>query len=272
MIDLAPSNKRGLVLKSPVMLAAGFAGYSDEYAGLIDFTRIGALVTLPTTMRRRISPRPQRVLEMSAGFLMRRGGTNPGLRAAVSNHERAWKQMGVPVIISLAAEGMGEWGSMARRLEKMSSVAGVELEIEEEMNAAEAIRPVRQMSELPILAKIPVTRAAEIAGECVTAGADALVIGLPPRADAYRDDQVWKGRWYGAGVASLVLRAVRKVKESAPDVPLVACGGIHTTESAREFLSTGASAVQLDSVLFVNPGQVNQMTIDLQLLESQNQS
>ena len=271
MIDLAPSNKRGLVLKSPVMFAAGFGGYSDEYGALVDLTRLGALVTVPTTPRRRLSPRSQRIIEMNAGFLLARGGTNPGLSAAVASHQRTWHQLGLPVIFSLAAESVNQWGDIARRLDKVGAVAGVELEIEEEMSAAEAIRPVRQLSELPILAKIPIARAGEFSMECVTAGANALVIGLPPRADSYKEGAVWKGRWYGAGLAPLALRAVRKVNEQHTGVPLVACGGIHSTQTAREFLAAGATTVQLDSVLFLNPGLANQIIAELQGSSPQNQ-
>ncbi len=263
MIDLAPNNKRGLTLKSPVMLAAGFAGYADEYGDLVELSRAGAIVTMPTTLHRRVSSHDPRVVESRAGFLLSRGGTNPGLGAVLQDRQRAWKQLDIPVIFALAAEGVNEWSELARRLERVHEVAGVELEITEEMDAREVVRAVRQASELPILAKIPIARAVESADECMNAGVDSLVIGSPPRADAEIDMEVWKGRGYGAGLKHVALRAVRKTRDLRLEIPLVACGGIHSLEDTREFFALGVTAVQLDSVLWLDPRRANEIIVSL---------
>jgi dihydroorotate dehydrogenase len=44
-----------------------------------------------------------------------------------------------------------------------------------------------------------------------------------------------------------------------PDAPLIAAGGIHTSDQVNAALATGARAVQLDSVVWVEPGAVGRI-------------
>lgn len=244
------------------MVAAGFGGYGGEYAGLVDLTQMGALVTVPTSVRPRTSPRRPLLYETPGGFLLSRGGANPGMGQALRTYRRVWSHLGLPVILSLAAEGVRDWTQLAHWAQDISMIQGLELEITEEMEPTASLRAVRQACDLPLLAKLPLARAIEMAVECHVAGVDAVVVGLPPRADHVEvnqagEPQVWKGRWYGPGLVSLALRAVRKVREAIPDLPLIACGGIHSAEEAHAFLALGAVAVQLDSVLWLDPRRAN---------------
>ena len=36
--------------------------------------------------------------------------------------------------------------------------------------------------------------------------------------------------------------------------PLIACGGIHTATQAQQILAAGASAIQIDSAIWIEPG------------------
>ena len=60
------------------------------------------------------------------------------------------------------------------------------------------------------------------------------------------------GRLYGRGMLPLALRAVRETLESV-DVPVVASGGVHMVEDARMMLAAGATAVQIDALIWRAP-------------------
>jgi dihydroorotate dehydrogenase len=50
----------------------------------------------------------------------------------------------------------------------------------------------------------------------------------------------------------MALREVQLVREWA-DVPIVAVGGIHSLADAQAFLAAGAAAVQIDTLLWIEP-------------------
>src|SRR5207249_1562805 len=92
-------------------------------------------------------------------------------------------------------------------------------------------------------------------------GADALVCIAPPRGAAMdlSAGQAIEGEVYGPLVKPLALKTLREVAAVAT-VPLVACGGVHTAEDVNEFLAAGAVAVMVDSVVWVDPGSVDELT------------
>ena len=251
MIELAPNWKRSLAINNPILLAAG--GYTT------DATNIGALVTLPTTGRARAGAPMPRVVEVPGGVLMRTGAANPGLSRVLREYRRAWEQSRAPIIVALASQGARAWATMAAQLEGVANVGGIELHFNPTMDAADALRAVRTATELPIFAKLDLDNARAIATDCATAGANALVIGRAPRGMRIVDGKAWYGRLYAPSVMPLALRAVAEIAEVKLDAPIVACGGVHSAEDAREFLAAGACAVEIDSAEWIEPGMAGRM-------------
>jgi len=64
-------------------------------------------------------------------------------------------------------------------------------------------------------------------------------------------------------VKPLVLRVVAEISDLRLEVPLIACGGIHSVEDAREFLAAGANAVEIDSAEWIEPGIAARMATEL---------
>jgi dihydroorotate dehydrogenase len=56
-----------------------------------------------------------------------------------------------------------------------------------------------------------------------------------------------------------LLPRLTDLHQQFPEIPLVACGGIHTPADARACLQLGAAAVQLDTVIFTNPVQTQRI-------------
>lgn len=243
MIELAPNWKRSLAIANPIMLAGGLT---------IDASNLGAFVTLPLTMRARAGASTLRVIEIPGGVLLHTGAANPGLQKVLREHQRVWAQSKIPIIVAFAAQAVNEWATMAQQLGV--NVSGIELHLNPVIDAGSAIRAVRTVTELPILAKLDLENAPAIAVDCLGAGANALVIGRAPRGLRLIDNQKWFGRLYGPVTKPFALRALADIAELKIDAPLIACGGVHSIDDVREFLAAGACAVQIDSAAWLEPG------------------
>ena len=257
MLDLAPNNKRGLALHSPIMVGSGGAGNGDCWAAGLTPDMFAAVVTHPVTLRpRRGRPAP-RLAELPAGFALDAGVHNPGFRRLMDQHRSQWRRLGVPLIVSLAEGEPGDRAWMAERLEEEPTVAGVELPVKEDVNLGElsaAIAAVRRVTTLPLLVKLPSTRAAHLAKACVVAGADALVIGGPPPAlYPTREGALLEGPVGGPIALPFTLRALQKVAALDLETPLIASGGIHRVDDVKLCLEMGAVAVQIRSLLWTDP-------------------
>jgi dihydroorotate dehydrogenase (NAD+) catalytic subunit len=64
-----------------------------------------------------------------------------------------------------------------------------------------------------------------------------------------------RGRLFGPAIFPLALQAVAALKERL-QVPILASGGVYRGEQATALLRAGASAVQLDGVLWTTPEKV----------------
>jgi dihydroorotate dehydrogenase (NAD+) catalytic subunit len=93
--QLAPRNKKGLLLQNPVILASGIAGYgipgdSFTYVQIAEFERLGAFVCKGTTpLPRSGNPQP-RLLKVSSGLVNAVGLHNAGIHAVIEHYAPIW--------------------------------------------------------------------------------------------------------------------------------------------------------------------------------------
>lgn len=257
MIELAPNNKRGLALTSPLMAGSGAVGYGDAWPAGIGPGLFGAIVTPAVSWRPSRGVTGPRLAEVPGGFLLATGDHNPGYRRVVEAHDGTWRRLGVPVIVALAASAPAEWDRLAALLEEETAAAGLELHlphVAHRSDAAAWIAAVRRACSLPLLVKVPTPRAVAVAATCASAGADALVVGTAAlgRAPA-GDGTLISGPLAGPVAFCLTLQALTAVAELQLDLPLVAAGGITRAEHVRQCLEAGAVAVQVRSVVWTDP-------------------
>ena len=267
MIELAPNHKFGLPLKSRVLIAAGFGGYGDAYQGLLDLAAFGAVVTNPITLRPRRGPAQPRLVETKAGFVLETGQQNPGVRKVIRQYGRVWSRLGAPIIAHLPADEPDDLRRTAGALASTEAIAAIELGLPPDSTVPDFERWIKAIGDgchLPRLVKLPPEGTAEMAEVAATTSVDALVIAGPPPGAALspRTGEIVHGYLYGPVMHSLVLEAVQTVA-GLVDLPLVAVGGIHTAAEAEAFLQAGASAVQLDSLLFVDPQAAGEIAVKL---------
>jgi dihydroorotate dehydrogenase (NAD+) catalytic subunit len=261
MIDLAPRHKHGLTLANPVMNAAGTLGFAQEYRGLIRLNALGAFVTNPLTYRPRTPAHSPNAVLMPEGVLVHTGLPNPGVPDALRRWDKEWRRLGTPVIVHLAATTPGETARSLSLLERANGVAGIELGLRDDVSPADLAQLVREaLGGQPLLVRLPVARAVELAPAAARAGADALTIAAPPRIEAATGDRRFSGRLYGVSIFAAALEALRGVAALNLGLPLVGAGGVRTAESAQSMLAAGAAAIQIDDLIWTQPQSVAALT------------
>lgn len=258
MIELTQPRKNSLVVTSPVLFGAGAVGFDGApYRKLIALDKFGALVTPPVTLSLRHPASGPRVVSLPSGFLLHTGLPNPGVTRVLRDYDKKWKRSVLPIILHLVAEAPHKVEQAVQSIERSRVVAAIELGIHEQTTMRELstlLEAARQHTDLPIMVQLPLYNAVPLGEVAQHNGADALVVAAPPRGTA-RDAATGRligGRLYGGWVKAQVLRVVGRVMQYA-ELPIIASGGIHTPEDAEDFLTAGARAIQLDSVVWTQP-------------------
>lgn len=272
-VDIAPGRKNSLVMKNPVMPASGTFSWGIEFARHFEIEALGAVVSKGVTMAPRGGNQQPRVAETPAGMLNSIGLQNIGIEACISEMAPLWARWDVPVLVNIAADTVEEFGEMARMLDGVPGISGLELniscpnvdqggiEIGQDVGAsARATRAAVRNTDLPVIVKITpnVTDPVALALACESEGAAAIcaintVLGLA--IDSRRRKAILpraRGGLSGPAIKPIALRIVYDIAK-AVRVPVIGCGGIGSGEDAVEFLMAGATAVQVGTATFANP-------------------
>jgi dihydroorotate dehydrogenase (NAD+) catalytic subunit len=271
--QIAPNNAKGLKLANPVMTASGTFGYGDEYSELIDIQKLGAIVCKGVFLNPREGNPQPRLVETASGMLNAIGLQGIGIKALVEEKAPEWAGWKVPVIVNIAGDTVEEYWKVAKALEGVAGVSGIEVNIScpnvknggaafglNAETAAQVTRAVRTATTLPVIVKLtPIAGdVAGIAREVEKAGADAVCVANTWRGMAIDIDKKKPvlanitGGLSGPAIKPLALALVYEVA-GVVNIPVIGCGGISTANDALEFLMAGASAVEVGSASFNNP-------------------
>ena len=271
-VELLPGHKQGLSLSNPVMTASGTFANGLEYAKTLDIQRLGAIVSKAITLKPRRGNVQPRIIETAAGMLNSIGLQNIGIDAILRDVAPIWATWRVPVIANIAGESVAHYAELARRLDGVPGVSGIEMNVScpnvesgldfgvDPRAASEVTHAVRRQTDLPLLVKLSpnVTDIVAIASAVADAGADALTLintfpAMRIDIESRRPALGWgSGGLSGPALKPIALRMVYQVAR-ALDIPLIGCGGIVSGEDAVEFLMAGAAAVQVGTATFLNP-------------------
>ena len=257
------------------MVASGCFGYGEEYHRLYDVSQLGAIVTKSISLRPRSGNPTPRIYETPSGMINSIGLQNVGLQAFIEKKMPFLRRLKkVKVIVNLAGESVAEYVELARRLEDVGRIDGLELNIScpncerggiefgvDPKLTAQVVGRVRRVTKRPLVVKLSpnVTDITAIARAAVEAGADILSLINTLLAIAV-DSRSWRpriatvtGGLSGPAVKPVALRMIWQVHRAVPKTPLIGIGGIMTAEDVVEFMLCGASAVQLGTANYVNP-------------------
>src|SRR5262245_39227300 len=115
MTDLATS-LGPLALKNPVLVAAGTFGYGLEFREFFDLKEIGGIITKTLTLAPRDGNPAPRVVETPSGMLNSVGLQNVGVEAFIKEKWPGLRDLGVPVIVSIAGFSTNEFVQAADHL------------------------------------------------------------------------------------------------------------------------------------------------------------
>jgi len=262
----------GIKLKNPVTVASGTFGYGAEFDGLTHIGSLGAIVTKTITLHARVGNKPPRVAETASGMLNAIGLENPGADRFIEEKLPPLKKYGIPVIVSIAAEKIEEYGELAAKLDKVKAAAAVEINIscpnirtsrlfaQDERSTKEVVKAVRAATKKTVITKLSpnVTDVASIAMAAESAGSDALsLVNTFTAMDVDIDKRESRlgnvtGGLSGPAIKPIALfmiwSAYNRVK-----IPIIGMGGIMGWRDAVEFILCGSAAVSVGTANFVDP-------------------
>jgi dihydroorotate dehydrogenase (NAD+) catalytic subunit len=267
----------GIRLKNPVMNASGTFNIR-EADGLIDIKRLGAYIPKSITLHERTGNPVPRICETSSGMLNSIGLENKGVAAFIDQELPFLARAGVPVIVSIAGETIDEFAETVAKLGEakhaQKTVKAVEINVscpnidrggvqfgsQPEM-AALVTAEIKLVSSFPIIVKLTPNTGVfvEAAVAVEEAGADAIslintIFGMSIDIMT-RKPKI--GRGYGGlsgpAVKPIAVKMVYDVSR-AVNIPVIGIGGIMNAGDAIEFLLAGATAVQVGTANFVDPG------------------
>ena len=209
------------------------------------------------------------------------GLDNDGIEVFVQRLLPYLASLGPAIIVSIAGKNQEEFVQMAARLEGVSGIAALELNIScpnvsggvdfgiDTAACEKVVSGVRAACSHPILAKLTpnVTNIADIARAAEAGGADAvsLINTCLAMAVDWRKRRPILGKVLGGlsgpAIKPIALRMVYQVAR-AVRIPVMGIGGIATIDDVMEFLVAGATAVQIGTANFYNP------TVTIQILDA----
>ncbi|MBV9488054.1 MAG: dihydroorotate dehydrogenase [Frankiaceae bacterium] len=274
-----------LVVNDPVFTASGCAAAGQELAAFNDLTAIGGVVTKSIQLRPRAGRATPRMAETPSGMLNSIGLQGPGIDVFIKR-DLAWlEEHEVTAVVSIAGSSVDDYAKLAGKL-RGKPLGMIEVNIScpnvedrgqvfacDRNAAAAVVSAVRRAapSGVPVFAKLSpdVTNIVDIAKACVDAGATGLslintTLGMVIDTTTMRPILAGvTGGLSGPAIRPMALRCVWQVHEALPEVPIFGIGGIRTGLDAFQFILAGASAVQVGTVIFNDPGAPSRISREL---------
>ncbi len=262
-------------LENPVMPASGTFGYGAEYSEFLDLNQLGAIIVKTITLKPRIGSFPHRSTEVPSGFLASIGLQNVGVESFIENKLPYFDDIKAPLIANIGGLSVDEYVKVAETLNRQKRVDAIELNIScpnvdrggmhfgvDPEITRDLVTRVRGVTDKTLIAKLPpmVTDIQLLAEICQQCGADGVSLINSPMGMAIdiKTRRSKLGRNMTGGLAGPAIKpfALYLVWQAckAVDIPVVGIGGISSPEDAIEFLIAGASAIEIGTWNFINPG------------------
>lgn len=263
-----------LRLRNPILAASGTFGYGLEFAHLVNLNRLGGFVTKGLS-REPIEGAPApRLCPTPSGMLNAVGLQNVGVRTFVAEKLPLLRKFDTVVVANVFGYTVDDYVEVIRVLESADGLAGYELNIScpnvkrggmqfgsDPALVSEVVGAARKAAaNRPLWVKLSplVTDIGLIARAAEEAGADALTVAntYPAMALDFRTGRSRLGSSTGGlsgpAIKPISLRLVWETKKTVKS-PIIGLGGVETAEDVLEYLSVGASAVQVGTASFADP-------------------
>ncbi len=287
-VDLA-----GLELQSPIILAAGTAGYADEILDVLKPQVLGAVTGKSITAQPREGHPTWRMVPLRGAMLNAIGLANTGIERFAEHVAPTHKlgRHGVRLIASVAGDTVDSYVRVVSEMDGLDGVDAVELNVScpnvhggadfgvDPKALVELVGAVRAaLPSKPLIVKLPpvatglpgivtIARAAIEAqgvpsGPNGRPGADVLCLANTTPAMAIDPDTRrpritnGTGGLSGPAVHAIVVKLIHDVYRGiARDegVPIIGLGGVSNWREAAEFVLAGASAIGMGTATLADP-------------------
>jgi dihydroorotate dehydrogenase (NAD+) catalytic subunit len=260
-------------LRNPVIVSSGTFGFGEEFEDFFDLNELGAIIPKGISLRPMKGNPPPRIFETEGGIINSIGLQNPGLQEFIKNKLSFYKDLKTHLIINFFGNTQQEYIELARRLDGVPGISGLEMNIScpnvkrggivfgvDPRMAYRLVQAVRKATTLTLIVKLSpnVTDIALMAKSAEQGGADAVSLVNTFRAMAVnihtRKPELGNviGGLSGPAIKPIAVRMVWEASQ-AVRIPIVGMGGIMSAEDAIEFILVGASAIQIGTANLVDP-------------------
>lgn len=283
-------NLCGVELKNPVMPASGTFGSGKEYEEYLDINKLGMVVTKGVAdVPWKGNPSP-RVAETYGGMLNSVGLQNPGVQEFIRKDLPFLQSYDTKTMVNIAGRSIEGYVRVVKELNNQPvdflelniscpniKEGGVTFGTDVDM-AYQATQKVKAASKQPLIVKLSpnVTDIVAVAKACEAAGADGIslintLLGM--KMDIRTRRPLLANTFGGLSGPAIKPVALRMVYQLAKEIqiPIIGIGGIATWEDALEFILAGATAIQVGTANFRNPGAMTEIIEGLEnYLEEEN--
>lgn len=266
----------GVRFKNRVMGASGTVGYGLELRDHLDISRIGAVVTKGVSARPKRGNPPPRIIETPGGVLNSIGLENIGAERFIDDVLPELSRHDTNIIVNIFGDTMSDYSRVAAMFHGVQGVCALEVNLScpnvkkgsiafgrDPATAARLIRKVKRSTDRPIIAKLTpnITDIVPLARSVQKAGADGVslintLIGMA--VDVTKRRAIFRNVTAGLSGPAIKPVALRMVWEAAGElsIPVIGIGGIASATDALEFIMAGASAIQVGTANFIDPGSM----------------
>jgi len=277
-------NIGALRLSSPVLAASGTFGYGVEFAHLVDLNRLGGFVVKGLSREPMAGAPAPRICETPSGMLNAVGLQNIGVRAFVAEKLPQLRKFQTAIIANVFGYTVEDYLAVLRVLEQAEGLAACELNVScpnteqggilfgsDPGQVAAVVSAARRVTRRPLWVKLSpnVTDIAVIARAAEQAGADALTVAntyVAMSVDIHtRKSRLGRltGGLSGPAIKPITLRLVYETSQ-AVRIPVIGLGGIESPADVLEYMICGATAVQVGTANFVDPGSSGRIATGLE--------
>lgn len=263
-----------LAFRNPVLLASGTCGYGSELEDFIDLSDLGGIIVKGTTLEPREGNPYPRMAETASGMLNAVGLQNKGIDYFERNIYPVLARFDTNIIVNVNGNTVEEYSELSDRIDRLEGIHAIELNIScpnvkrggmifgtNTSSAREVIAAVRKVYHRTLIVKLSpnVTDITEFARISEDEGADAVslintLLGMAVDSRTMKPRlSTITGGLSGPAVKPVALRMVWQAA-NAVKIPVIGVGGIMDADDALEFILAGATAVQIGTATFIDPG------------------
>ena len=274
-----------LVLKNPVTVASGTAGYGEELSQYMDISKIGAIFTKGLSIQPRKGNPGNRIHETASGVLNSIGLENVGLEVFLDKKLPFLLKNGATAIPNVAGHSIEENIELCKVLSQTDGIDAIELNVScpnvkhggiafgTDINVfTDLLEQARKVTSCALIVKLSpnVTDVTQFAVRAEETGADAVsaintFLGM--KIDINRRKPYFNNKVAGLSGPAIKPLAIRIVYQifSKIKIPIIGLGGIASLDDMLEFMMAGASIVSVGTMNMVEPGISSELVTDLEM-------